>query len=184
MLLNATVDNLTGWSGSMLNNDWNGAFQWSRTLPPSGSATFTSFLAVITSRPLESLYGTAGAGTPGLPTIAGSARAITVPTAVVPRSFDVVLGNALPGALSVLVTNFTQAALTINGLQVFVEPAGAATSFGLTNASGGDSQTFQVPGSATLAGLQLNHQYFVLDSGGVGGFASYTQGLAQTLGSW
>jgi hypothetical protein len=184
LLSNTTVDNLTGWTGTLLNADCNGAFQWNRTIAPNASETYTTYLAVINPRPLESLYGSAGAGTPGLPTIRASERAITVPGAIVPRSFAIQLGNAVPTSLSVLVANFTQAALVVNGLQVWVDPIGAVTLFGLTDGSGADSRTFGVPGSATFAGLTLNHQYFVLDAGGVGGFASYTQGLAQTVGRW
>ncbi len=184
LLTNNTVDDLSGWSGTFGPGDHNGAFQWHRVLPPSGVANFTVYVAMTTQRPLQSLYGTAGAGTPGLPVIGTSERAMLDPTASTVRSFDVQLSGALPGAPAVLMTNFAQAALTIAGLQVWVDPNGAPTLFRLTDAAGAAATTIAVPPDPTFYGLSLRHQWFVLDAGGAGGLAAWTQGLSQSIGSW
>lgn len=183
ILTNTTLDNLTAFPGTLLNADCAGAFQWTRTIPANGTMNFTSYVAVMSARPLQSLYGTAGPGTPGLPVIGASARAIVAP-AVGLRSFQVTLSNARATSLAVLISNFTQAALPLAGLQIWVDPNGAATFLGVTSATGTHFQTFNVPPLAGLVGLNLKHQFLVSDPGGVAGFASYTQGLAQTLGGW
>jgi hypothetical protein len=184
LLTNTTVDNLSGWSGTYGPGDHNGAFQWHRTIAPNQTMTFTAYIAMTGHKPLQSLYGTAGAGTPGLPTIRTSERAIVDPTNAVPRSFDVQLGNARPLSAAFLLSNFTQASTTIAGLSVWVDPNGAFTRFALVDSSGNAALTFGVPPIGSLYGLTLDHQYFVLDSGGVGGLAAFTQGLFQQIGSW
>lgn len=184
LLTNTTVDNLSGWNGTYGPGDHNGAFQWHRTIQPNQTMTFTAYVAMTGRKPLQSLYGSAGAGTAGLPTIRASERAIVDPTNAVPRSFDVQLGNALSSSAAFLLSNFTQASLTIAGLSVWVDPNGAPTRFVLVDGTGNAALTFVVPPSGSLYGLTLNHQYFVLDSGGVGGLASFTQGLNQMIGSW
>jgi hypothetical protein len=184
LLTNTTIDDLAGWNGTFGPGDHNGAFQWHRTLLPSGSLSFTVYVAMTSQRPLQSIYGTAGAGSAGLPTIGTSERAIVDPTASTPRSFDVQLGNAVPFAAAFLLMNFGAAALTVQGLQVWVDPIGAATQFRLTNGAGTAAVTIPLPPIASLNGLPLHDQWFVLDAGGVGGLAAYTHGLAQTIGSW
>jgi uncharacterized membrane protein len=135
-------------------------------------------------KPQQSLYGTAGAGTTGLPTIGTSERAIIDPTAAVPRSFDVQLGNALPLTAAFLLTNFTQASLVVQGISVWVDPTAASTLLALVDPAGKAAVTLAMPPNGSLYGVPLNHQYIVLDPAGANGFASWTQGLAQTIGTW
>jgi hypothetical protein len=181
VLTNTAVDNLPGWSGAFGPADYNGAYQWSRTIPPGGRELFKVYLALLDCTPEEGLYGNAGAGTPGLPAIAASERAIRRPFA---RSFDVTLSNGLPGALCVLVTNFNPAALVIAGLEVWVDPVGAASFFSFVDPAGRRPKTFVVPSGLPLCGVTLHHQFFVIDPAGVGGLAAYTGGLSQVIGSW
>jgi len=184
LLTNTTRDDLAGWNGSFGPGDHNGAFQWQRTLAPNATSSHTVYIAMTGQKPLQSLYGSAGAGSLGLPTIGTSERAIVDPTAAVPRSFDVQLSNALPSTIAFLVVNFTQASLVVQGLSVWVDPVGAATLLALVDNVGNAAVTIQMPPDGSLYGVPLNHQYFVLDGAGVGGLASYTQGLAQQIGTW
>jgi hypothetical protein len=184
LLTNTTVDDLAGWNGTFGPGDHNGAFQWQRTIAPSATETFTVYVAMTSARLLQSLYGTAGAGSTGLPAIGARERASVDPTTAVARGFDVQLTGALPFAPSILLTNFAQSALVLQGIQVWVDPIGAATTFVLADAVGGAAVTINLPPVGALYGIALNHQFIVLDSGSANGLASYTQGLAQTIGSW
>lgn len=184
ILSNNVVDNLQGWSGTFGPADHNGAFQWHRTIPPQGSSAFTVFVALTSQRSLQANYGTAGAGTSGVATISSSERAIVVPTGAVARSFDVRLRNALPSAPAVLVTGFLQSSLVVQGINLLVDPNSSVTQFVLTSAGGAADMTIALPPWAALYGLQLNHQYLILDGGGPSALAAWTDGLSQSIGTW
>ncbi|MCA8953624.1 MAG: hypothetical protein KDE27_29195 [Planctomycetes bacterium] len=184
ILSNGTVDDLTGWNGVFGPADHNGAFQWHRTIPALGTAAFTVFVAMTGNRPMQAPYGTAGAGTPGLPTIDTSERPIVDPTGTVARGFDMELRNALAGTAALLVTNFAQSSTTYQGISIWVDPNAAATRLVLTDAAGAADVTIALPPLASLYGVPLNHQFFVIDSGGPSGFAAWTSGLSQQIGTW
>lgn len=184
ILSNGTVDNLTGWNGVFGPADHNGAFQWHRTIPPLGTSSFTVYVALTGNRPLQSVYGTAGAGTAGLPTIDTDERAIVDPTGATPRGFAVELGNALPSTGAVLITNFTQVAQVYQGIQFWVDPLAAVGRIVITDSTGAARAPIALPPWGSLYGLELDHQFVVFDSAGPNGFASWTQGLSQHIGSW
>ena len=184
LLTDTALDDLAGWNGTFGPGDHNGAFQWQRTIAPSATATLTVYVAMTGQKPVQTLYGTAGAGATGLPTIDTSERAIVDGSGAVPRSFDVKLGNAMPLTGAFLVINFAQAALVVQGISVWVDPVGAATLFTIVGPSGNAAVTFNLPANATLYGVPLNHQFIVLDPAGVGGLASWTPGLHQQIGTW
>ncbi|MCA8963377.1 MAG: hypothetical protein KDC48_00745 [Planctomycetes bacterium] len=85
---------------------------------------------------------------------------------------------------AVLMTNFASTLQFVQGIHVWVDPIGAPTQFRLTDSAGRASVTLALPPNGALYGLQLYHQFFVLDPGGNGGLAAWTQGLSQTIGSW
>ncbi|MCA8964330.1 MAG: choice-of-anchor B family protein [Planctomycetes bacterium] len=80
--------------------------------------------------------------------------------------------NMLPNALGILAMNFADANLMINGVEVLVQPAGAAAIFQVTSGSGLASWPFAVPNNPAFDNFYVYSQAFVLDPGAATGIAS------------
>ena len=184
LLSNSTVDDLAGWNGTFGPGDNNGAFQWHRTIPASGQMTFTVYVAITSQRPIQSLYGNAGAGAPGLPTIQANERALVDPTNLVARSYSVDLAGALPASIALLASSLASAAIVLPDLEIYVDPSAFVTTVAAIDASGAASATVGLPNDPALNGVSVYHQYFVLDTAAVNGLLAWTPGLQQQIGSW
>lgn len=184
LLTNAIVDDLAGWNGTYGPGDHNGAFQWHRTIPAASKLPFTVFVAILSKKPAQSAYGTAGAGAPGLPTISTSERAIIDPTSVVARGYDVLLANALPSSIALLASSLTTAAIVLPDLEIYVDPASALTSVALIDANGHASSPIALPNDPSLFGVSVYHQFFVIDTAASNGLLAWTGGLQQQIGTW
>ncbi len=85
--------------------------------------------------------------------------------------------NMLPGALSILALNLADTNQLINGVEVLVQPAGAATLFAVTSGSGLASWPFSVPNDPAFDNLYVYGQVFVLDPGAANGQIAASVGM-------
>lgn len=88
----------------------------------------------------------------------------------------------ITASLSMSLTSCNQASLPVRGVAILVDPAGAATRFGLTDAGGNDRRGFDLSASITLCGLNLDQPFFVLDAGSESGFARGAPSAAAPFG--
>lgn len=178
----AAVYDLAGWTGTFGPGDYTGAFQWTLTLAPNASATVTDYLAVHAIRPQLNAYGTGLAGSNGTPQIA--APVFLLQDGIGMRNSSITLANGVPNGLAVLLLNLNQANQTMLGLQLYVDPVGADTTFVVANGTGGATRPFNLPASPNFGGASLYGQWLVLDPTVPNGLASYSGGLQMLLGRW
>lgn len=116
-----------------------------------------------------------GAGTPGtaslVPALGLSAPAVLGTTTQIQGS------SMLANSAALLVLNFAQANLPAVGVQVLVDPNGAALQVAPTSAGGAAAWPFTTPSSALLDNIYLYSQALVLDPASPGGLFSASPGL-------
>lgn len=116
-----------------------------------------------------------GVGTPGtgalVPVLGLSAAAVLGTTTQVQGS------SLLANSAAILALNLQSASLPALGVQVLVEPVGAALLTSLTSGTGTASWPFAVPASLALDNVYLYAQTLVLDAGSPGGLFSASAGL-------
>ncbi len=118
------------------------------------------------------LYGNPTPGTGNQPPAIGmSAPAALGTTTQIQGS------NLLGGALSILAINFTDTNQIIQGVEVLVQPNGAATLLQLATPGGLASWPFAVPNSTFFDNLYLYSQVFALDPGSANGLLSASVGM-------
>lgn len=118
------------------------------------------------------LYGNATAGTGNVqPAISMSAPAALGTTTTIQGS------SMLGSAPAILAINLADTLQNVNGIEVLVQPAGAAVLFTLTDGSGFANWPFAVPTSVAFDNLYLYSQAFVLDAGSANGQAAATVGM-------
>ncbi len=182
LLTNTTVDNLAGWSGNFGPGDYTGAYQWSITVGPATNLQVHCQLATMSCRPDVRTYGTGAAGSNGVPTIRGVEY--PVQDGQSPSQLNTLLENGAANSLALHLLNLAQGNSTLAGLQIWVDLNGAAVSFAQTDGAGRSRYALTLPPSPSFCGGSLYGQWLVLDPGGVGGLASHTGGLQQTIGGW
>lgn len=117
------------------------------------------------------LYGNATPGTPGAPGIAMSAPARIGTTT------QILGGNLLPNAPAILAINFADTLQVLGGIEVLVQPVGAAVLFSLSSGAGQANWPFTVPNNPAFDDFYFYSQLFVLDAGAANGTAAASQGM-------
>lgn len=184
-LIDTSVNNLLGWSGTFPAGDFTGAFQWQgRVFAPNQSRTFTVLFAVDTRAqfpPIVEHYGSGLAGQTGVPRI--TTDAVPLQDNANLRSINVMLHNARPNSVCALLSNSTAASMAFLNVFVWVDPTSPAqVSISATNSSGFKSFAFLIPTNPYLTDFSIFHQYFIGDSAASNGTASYTGGLKTKVG--
>lgn len=111
VLTNTAVENLSNaWSAMpFVSADYNGAYQWTKTIPASGNAVCTAYLGItanaVASMPVITTYGPSCSGTAGAPVISQNQEAM-VTTGGEPRQFKINLTNGPPSAAGLLLQAF------------------------------------------------------------------------------
>jgi hypothetical protein len=85
--------------------------------------------------------------------------------------------SMLGNAAAFLVLNLAPDNSPVSGIQVLVQPTGAATVFQGTSPTGTASWPFSVPNSTSFDNIYLFAQTVVLDSASPGGLLSASQGM-------
>lgn len=158
--------------------DYSGAFSWTVTIPPSGSETMHALLSINYLPRSQNVaeatpYGTAKAGTPGLP-----AWIVNRPFAGVPA--NLAIGNGLAGAAPIAIIGTMTANVPLPPFgTVYVVPV-ATFPMPAFNGSGVSSLPLQVP--ALNSGV-VHFQALWADAGAAGGLA-HTGGLTWSIGSF
>jgi hypothetical protein len=151
----------TGLPFALPNDDWCGAFQWSRTLAPGASDAFQISIAV-TSRGMTGTNSTTGiavGGTGGPPTLLGATAAR------VGRSFrlNVANGGAAANATILLGIDAAPMQAPIFGLHVMTPISGILAAIDVPLTAGAGSLSFAIPCEVGSLGVPLCTQVFVLD---------------------
>lgn len=190
VLTNTTVENLSNaWNPVPFSDDYNGAFQWTRTIPPSGSSSFVVYLGVTanatTSMPVSAIYGVSCAGIGGPPAISQNQMAM-IQTGSVPRSIEIRLSNALPNVPALLLQSFNSGNSVLVGLTIHVDMTALFESFYLTTGGGAATQTVSVPPNPSLLNVSLYSEWLSADPTSVcsPGLAVHTSGLQTRVGGW
>jgi hypothetical protein len=173
-----TPHQLTNAGLPMNMQDYSGAFSWTFTIAPNTSATANCLLAInylprSSSVAEATTYGTAKAGTPGLP-----AWTLNRPFAGFPANLEVT--NGITGAAPIVIIGTAQANVPLPPFgTVYVIPV---TSFSMPpfNGSGVSTLPLLVP---NLNSGTVLFQALWADAGAAGGVA-HTNGLSWSIGSF
>ncbi len=138
--------------------DYTGAYQWAgNVLLPGESRVFDTVLSVC----MVEHYGVAVPGMLGDPTIETSTALVQNPSAT--YSTELLIENSPPNGLGLVLINFAPTNVVLAGVQLWVEPAGAATLLVVMDPLGSAMLPLSIPPSPDLSGLALYEQVLVLD---------------------